>query len=192
MAAPRDKHQRILDAALKVFAAKGFYNTKVSEIARTAGVADGTIYNYFKSKDDILISLFEDQMDWILARLETLDGDIVQQITGYIALHLAIAVENPDLAEFITVELRQSEKFLREYENPKFSQYLRTLSSLIEEGRVQGVFREGIDARLVARAIFGALDELMLTLTLSQKSRPIDAAAVAAQVAELFLSGLKA
>ncbi len=132
----KEKRARILDGALKIFAAKGFYNTRVSEIAKKAGVADGTIYNYFKSKDDILISLFEDRMERILQRLrEELAGDVQSQIRRYIELHLSLATLEPELAEFITVELRQSDKFLREYGNPKFADYLRVLTNLIEKGR---------------------------------------------------------
>ena len=187
-----DKRGRILDAALTVFAAKGFYNTKVSEVAREAGVADGTIYNYFKSKDDLLITLFEDRMDWLLNRLrEELVGDAETQIHRYIELHLSIAESDPALAEFITVELRQSDKFLREYNNPKFAEYLRTLSNLIEAGQQAGTLREGIDAKLVSRAIFGALDEILLTLTLAQKTRSIDVSKTARQVADLYLVGLR-
>src|SRR5271167_684787 len=71
--APRggDKRERILDAAVRVFAKKGFYATRVSEVARAAGVADGTIYLYFKSKDELLVSLFEDRVERLLSFLET-------------------------------------------------------------------------------------------------------------------------
>jgi TetR/AcrR family fatty acid metabolism transcriptional regulator len=187
-----DKRARILDGALRVFAAKGFYNTRVSEVAKEAGVADGTIYNYFKSKDDLLISLFEDRMARILSRLEAeLKGDVEARIRRYIELHLSMAEVDPELAEFVTVELRQSDKFLREYDNPKFQEYLRVLSSLIEQGQAQGVFRRGLEARLMARAIFGALDELVLTLTWSRRGRRTDVAEAAHQVSELVLGGLR-
>lgn len=191
MASTPGKRERILDAALTVFAAKGFYNTKVSEIAREAGVADGTIYNYFRSKDDILIELFEDRMDWILGRLaEELKGNVVSRIARYIELHLMLAESEPKLAEFITVELRQSDKFLREYNNPKFSEYLGVLSSLIEQGQEEGVLREQVDPKLVSRAIFGALDEILLSLTLVRNARPLEVERIAHQVADLFLAGL--
>ena len=72
-----DKRQRILDAALKVFAERGYYNAKVAEVARQAGVADGTIYLYFENKDDLLINLFEDRMDFLIRRLrEDLDLNV--------------------------------------------------------------------------------------------------------------------
>ncbi|MBN1946378.1 MAG: TetR/AcrR family transcriptional regulator [Bradymonadales bacterium] len=186
-----DKRMRILEGALRVFAAKGFYKTRVSEIAKEAGVADGTIYNYFKSKDEILISLFEVKMDGILERLgQELKGGVEERLRKYIEAHLSLAVEDPALAEFITVELRQSDKFLREYKNPKFSQFLRVLSGLIEEGQQLGHFRSDLDARVVARAIFGALDEILLALTWASKSGEIQLAEIANQVADCFLCGL--
>jgi TetR/AcrR family fatty acid metabolism transcriptional regulator len=189
-AALNDKRARILEGALKVFAAKGFYTTKVSEIAKEAGVADGTIYNYFKSKDDILISLFEDRMDFVLHRLEEeLAGDTVARVRRYIELHLSLALIEPDLAEFITVELRQSDKFLREYKNPRFADYLRVLAQLIERGQVEGVFARDFDPRVTARAIFGALDEILLTLTWKHSGQG-DVEEAADQVVGLVLRGL--
>ena len=113
-----EKRRRILDGALRAFAKKGFYNTKVSEIASEAGVADGTIYLYFKNKDDLLISLFEDRMEWIIERLEgelaTTEGSVVEKVHKFIRLHFLLVLENRELAEFLTVELRQSAKFVKE------------------------------------------------------------------------------
>ncbi|MEM1348567.1 MAG: TetR/AcrR family transcriptional regulator, partial [Myxococcota bacterium] len=112
-----EKRRRILDGALRAFARKGFYNTKVSEIASEAGVADGTIYLYFKNKDDLLISLFEDRMEWVIERLETelsTGGSVVERLTAFVSLHFMLVEEERDLAEFITVELRQSAKFVKE------------------------------------------------------------------------------
>src|SRR5438477_7485595 len=117
------KRERILEAAVKIFAEKGFYNAKVSEIARVAGVADGTIYLYFKSKDDLLISLFEDRMERINANLrEAIEGTrgAEARIRRIVRLHLELVESNRAMAEVITVELRQSAKFIKEYANPKF------------------------------------------------------------------------
>ena len=191
-----EKRQRILNAALKVFAERGFYNSKVSEVARQAGVADGTIYLYFQNKDDLLINLFEDRMSWLIDRLTTelnrVGGPPLDRVRALIHLHLNMAVEEPELAEFITVELRQSAKFIKEYENPKFQAYLRVLRDLIEEGQRKGDIRPGLDARLVVRAVFGALDELLLTLTLASRNRSVDLKEAADHVADLFIEGMSA
>src|SRR5436309_12914212 len=116
------KRERILDAAVRVFAEKGFYNAKVSDVARLAGVADGTIYLYFKSKDDLLISLFEDRMERINAQVREAIASAKgapERLRRLCQLHQALVESNRPMAEVISVELRQSSKFIREYANPK-------------------------------------------------------------------------
>lgn len=190
-----DKRERILEGALKAFARSGFYNTKVSEIAREAGVADGTIYLYFDNKDDLLISLFEDRMEWIIDRLNTelalVEGGALDKISHLVKLHFELAIEHPNLAEFITVELRQSAKFVKEYKNPKFGDYLGILQGLVEQGQAGGEIRDDLDSRLISRAVFGALDEVLLQLTLS-RSKPTDVAKQASQVSDMLIRGLEA
>lgn len=189
-----DKRERILAGALKAFARKGFYNTKVSEIAGEAGVADGTIYLYFKNKDDLLISLFEDRMEWVIGRLEseldTIDGGAFDKLVRAVEMHFQLAADEPELAEFITVELRQSAKFMKEYKNPRFMDYLRILEGLVLEGQEEGQIREDLDARLIGRALFGALDEVLLVLTLA--SSPAGVQEKTRQVTEFFIEGLRA
>lgn len=188
-----EKRERILQGALKAFAKKGFYNTRVSEIAGEAGVADGTIYLYFKNKDDLLISLFEDRMEWIIDRLhcelEAVDGGVLDKLRAFVHMHFHLAVEHRDLAEFITVELRQSAKFVKEYKNPKFADYLKILQSLIEEGQEQKILRSDLDSKLVGRALFGALDEVLLQLTLARRP-PADVTDEAHQISEMIIDGL--
>lgn len=187
-----EKRERILEGALKAFAKKGFYNTKVSEIATEAGVADGTIYLYFKNKDDLLISLFEDRMEFLIERLTLelakIEGTL-EKFRAAITLHLQMCYEEPDLAEFITVELRQSAKFVKEYDNPKFHDYLHVIVAIVAEGQREGLVREDVDARLVARALFGSLDEMLLQLTLSE-AQPPEVAERARQLANLFIDGV--
>src|SRR5689334_16125522 len=117
------KRPRILEAAIRVFADKGFYNAKVSEIAREAGVADGTIYLYFKSKDDLLISLFEDRMEEVNETVRAAlasAADPVEKLRRVVHLHLSMVEKNRHVAEVLIVELRQSAKFIKEYGAPKF------------------------------------------------------------------------
>ncbi len=191
-----EKRIRILDAALKIFASRGFYNAKVSEVAKEAGVADGTIYLYFESKDALLIALFEDRMQRLIARandeIARSEGTVLDKIRQAIALHLSLVVDDPDLAEFITVELRQSGKFIKEYDNPKFTEYLRIFRDLILAGQEQGLIRRTVDARLVVRAIFGALDELLLTLSLTHRNRSVDINATVDGLCDIFFDGIRA
>src|SRR5580658_10791718 len=131
-----DKRERILDAAVRVFAKKGFYATRVSEVAKAAGVADGTIYLYFKSKDELLVSLFEDRVERLLAFLEAdlpRAGSASDKLRRIIELQLGLLEGERDLAEVLTVILRQSTKLLKEYAAPKFKAYLETIAAVVEE-----------------------------------------------------------
>lgn len=162
---PSDKRRRIIDAAVHVFAERGFYHARVSEVAAAAGVAGGTIYNYFKSKDDLLICLFEDRMDAILQGFRSeLAGLLTaaDKLRRFIELHLQMVEGDPHLAEVLTVELRQSSKFMREYKARKFGEYLAEIEQIIEAGRASGEFRADVDARILKRVVFGALDEVSL------------------------------
>lgn len=191
-----DKRERILSAAVKVFARNGFYNAKVSEVAREAGVADGTIYLYFKNKDDLLISAFEDRMTQVNERLRAellrVEGNALASLKRFLEMHLMLARENRELAEFITVELRQSSKFIKEYKNEKFGEYLRLLGDVLAQGQEEGSIRKDLDRHLISRALFGACDEMLLTLVLR---KDIPDSAIEARVSEmikLFIDGLGA
>ena len=190
-----DKHRRILEAAIKVFARNGFYNSKVAEIAREADVADGTIYLYFKNKDDILISLFEDKMNEIIAQLNSrLEGmtDPIEKIRVYIRAHFEMVRDHHDLMEVITVELRQSAKFMKEYDNKQFMRYLNILSDIIREGKDSGLIRKDVSPRIIKRALFGIMDELSLYLVLSGPNRKYKLDQMTREVSDFFIRGLTA
>jgi len=163
-----EKYHRIIEAATKVFAKKGFYQSKISEIAKEAKVADGTIYIYFENKDDILISLFEEQMKAVIdnmkAQISGID-DPAKRLERFASTHLGLIEKNQDMAEIIQVELRQSGKFMKEYKNEKFIQYL----DIIE----------------------GALDEVSRFWVLSSR-RHYDIRTLARQISEYFLNGIRA
>jgi TetR/AcrR family fatty acid metabolism transcriptional regulator len=195
--APEGKRERILDAAIKVFAAEGFYNAKVSQIAHEAGVADGTIYLYFKSKDDLLINLFEDRMERVNANLrEAIETESTAKarLRRIVKLHLELVEQNRDMAEVISVELRQSSKFIREYSNPKFAEFLRTIAGAVVEGQRTGELRTGIDPYVFARALFGALDEIALAWLVKHpgSKASIELPRAAEMLGDLFIDGLAA
>jgi len=188
-----DKHKRILDAAISVFARNGFYNSKVAEIAKEAKVADGTIYLYFKNKDDILIKLFEDKMNEMIGALTTaLEGvtDPIEKIRVYIRSHFAMVAANPDLMEVITVELRQSTKFMKEYANEQFNRYLKILSDMIREGKDKGLIRDDISPGIQKRALFGMMDELSLYLVLAGDKGKYDIEQMYKEASDSFIRGL--
>jgi TetR/AcrR family fatty acid metabolism transcriptional regulator len=187
-----EKYRTILNAAKQVFAREGFYNSKVSEIAREAHVADGTIYLYFKNKDDILISLFEEELTRIIklvkAELEGVD-DPRAKIVKFCENHLVMIESDKSLAEVIQVELRQSNKFMREYKNKYFLSYLNIVAEIIIEGQQKELFRKDIKPEIAARVIFGSLDELSTHLITSKRKR-FDVHDVATEVASYFINGL--
>ena len=158
-----EKKNRIIEAAVKVFALKGFYLAKVSDVAKAADVADGTIYLYFKNKDDLLISLFEQKMELILQRFrERLQNivDPVEKLHNLIDLYFELIEEDKDLADVFQVELRQSTKFLKDYHNQKFFDFLSLIASIIQEGMENGYFRADLNLDVVKIMIFGTLDEV--------------------------------
>ena len=159
-----DKRARILDGAVKVFAKRGFFHARVSDVAKASGVADGTIYLYFKSKDEILISIFEDRMEWILAELKKRMAKLKSaqaKLEEFIDFHIMLAASYPDVCDVITIELRQSNKFMKEYANTRFLEYQSLIGDILREGKDDGTFRGDIDPAVVKRAIFGALLELV-------------------------------
>lgn len=181
-------------SALKVFAEKGFFGAKVADIAEDAGVADGTIYLYFRSKDDILISLFEHQMEratQVLREATSQGTTSTDKIGRFIGAYAEMAKENRHAVEVITIELRQSAKFMKEYENPRFAEFLKLIAQVIEEGQQRGELRADIPAPLAARVLFGALDELLLWWV-SAKNEKLDIARAGQQLVELVLGGLSA
>jgi len=163
MARTNNKKELIIDAAIKVFARKGFYNSKVADVAKSAGVADGTIYLYFKNKDDLLISLFETKMEEILKRFSSLIEKKIsadKKLREFISLYFLMIEQDQDLAEVFQVELRQSSKFLKDYHNQKFIDFLNIIGAIIEEGIAQSLFSKSISIHNVKLLVFGALDEL--------------------------------
>ena len=170
-----DKRERILTAAERIFARRGFFAAKVSDVAKEAGVADGTIYLYFKSKDDLLISLFERRMEEVNSRLRDATADIVsprEQLRAFIKTYLQLVHDEPTAAEVLTIELRQSSKFMKEYENPQFADFLRLLGGIITAAQDKGEIDASIPSHVAARMIFGMLDELALAWVLAKQPFP--------------------
>ncbi len=191
--APGDKRERILRAAVKVFARKGFYASRVNEIAKAAGVADGTIYLYFKSKDELLTSLFEDRIERLLVLLKE-ECDRVpaspDKVRRLIEFQLGLLEGERDLAEVITVNLRQSSRLLKQYATKRFTEYLELMASVIAEGQRRGDLRADVSPRIMARAIFGALDGIAMTWALGS-AEVGGLKRAASQLADVMLMGLQ-
>lgn len=187
-----DKHDLILDAAIAVFAEKGFHHARISDVARRANVADGTIYLYFRNKDDLLLSIFEEKMGVLLAGLrEALDGltDPFERVRAFARYHFRQVQEHHALAEVLQIELRLSNKFLKEYRPEKLWEYLGVFADIVRDGQRLGVIRDTVDPFVTMWAFFGALDEIAMQWVLARRHRfSLDAAAD--QVADTFIRGL--
>ena len=187
------KRERILKAAIKVFAKNGFYATRVSEIAKAASVADGTIYLYFKNKDDVLVTIFEEGIERLLTILREVaesDEPFENRIQRIIELQLGLMEEQRDLAEVITVNLRQSSRLLKQYATPLFMQYIDVIADVVRAGQEEGTFRKDLNPRVVARCLFGAIDAILLTWALGEGDPPALRKA-ATHCSSLFLEGLR-
>jgi len=188
-----DKREAILRAATSVFAHNGYFNSKVADIAREAGVADGTVYLYFKSKEEILHQIFDRSVDEALAAAReeiSLISDPRDKLRRIALLHLERLGADRDLAVVFQVELRGSTKFMEEFSAAGFAEYLSLIRTTFEEGQQAGVFREDLNSNVVAKIVFGALDEMATNWILSKRRYKL--APMADQVLDILLNGVKA
>ena len=192
MARPRavDKRRRILEAAVKVFARKGYYAARVSDIAKKARVADGTIYLYFRNKEDILVRLFDEVMaEHVLQVREAVlaMSSTSERLLAVAERHLAVLGGNRDLAVVFQVELRQSTRFMERFTASWLHDYFELLDEVMKEGQRDGSLRADINRKLAAKIFFGALDEMVTSWILAAK--PSGLSDLAAPVVDLFLRG---
>lgn len=187
------KRERILRAAIRVFARTGFYDARVADIAKEAKIADGTIYLYFKNKDDVLVTIFEDRLTRLIAFLDR----AIQAEVGFdaklrrvVEAQLGLLRGQRELAEVITINLRQSTRLMKEYAAPLFNQYLDLVARMVSEAQEQKQVRSDVSPRIVARTIFGALDGIALTWALGGQDDE-QLVRAAHQVADILVAGLK-
>jgi TetR/AcrR family fatty acid metabolism transcriptional regulator len=186
-----DKRDAILRAAVKVFARHGYFQSQVADVARVAGVAAGTVYLYFRSKDDLLVSIFDRTMrDAIEEGRAALTGiaDPAERLRRIARLHLERLGRDRDLAVVVQVELRQSIKFMERFSATHLQDYLNIIRKTIADGQASGVFRSDVSATTAAKVFFGALDEMATNWMLSR--RKYDLAGDADAVTSLIIGGL--
>jgi len=186
-----DKRDALLRAAIDTFAARGFFNAQVADVARAAGVAAGTVYLYFRSKDDLLISIFERTMKEAIADGRRSVGalsDPVDRLREIARLHLGRLGRDRALAVVFQVELRQSTKFMERFSSTQLREYLGIIRNVIADGQARQVFRSGISPTLAAKLFFGALDEMATNWILSRRKYSLVAEADA--IVDLFVGGL--
>ncbi len=186
-----DKYQRILDAAVDVIAENGYFGSPVSAIAARAGVADGTIYLYFKSKDDVLRTAIDTVFDRFHAQVQdkfrTLTDPRAQ--LEYIAqVHLESHSVNRNMAIIMQTEMRQSAKFIAEFSHHHLVKYIQLVREIIRRGQQTGLFRADVSDGVVAHCMFGAIDELLSSAVFT--GRTYDSLATATQVVDVLLNGI--
>jgi len=192
-ASGNEKYQRILDAAVEVIAENGYFNSPVSAIAARAGVADGTIYLYFKSKDEVLRTAIDANFNrfhqQVLQRFETVK-DPREQLEYIAQVHLETSTANRSMAIVMQTEVRQSAKFIAEFSHHHLVKYIAVVREVVRRGQAQGVFRKDISDGIVAHCMFGAIDELLSSAVFT--GRVYDAKTTAAQVVDVLLNGIRA
>ena len=187
------KRDLLLRAAIDVFAARGFFNAQVADVARAAGVAAGTVYLYFRSKDDLLVSIFEqtvreaiDQGHATVAPLR----DPIEQLRAIARVHLDRLGRDRALAIVFQVELRQSTKFMERFSSTLLREYIGLIRTVMIDGQKTGAFRKELNPTLAAKLFFGGLDEMATNWVLSRRRYSLVSEADA--IVDLFVGGLRA
>jgi TetR/AcrR family fatty acid metabolism transcriptional regulator len=190
---PAPKRDAILRAATDVFAESGYFNAQVADVARAAGVAAGTVYLYFRSKDDLLVSIFERSMRQAIADGRTMAAgvrDPRERLRRFAALHLGRLGRDRKLAVVFQVELRQSTKFMERFSSTLLRDYLGLIRDAIADGQRAGIFRPDLKPTVAAKMFFGLLDEMATNWILSRRRYSLGADADA--VVDLFVNGVRA
>lgn len=172
-----EKRKRILESAIHTFGRRGFHEARVAEIAAAARVAEGTVYLYFRNKEDLLGVVFDETMDDVLARARAIrqsESPAADRLTQILDLHLSFLGSDRDLASVFQIELRRSARLVERFSRSKLVEYFRLLEGLLKEGIERGEFRSDLDTRLAVRILFGAADEILSEWLLS--GTPVPAA----------------
>jgi TetR/AcrR family fatty acid metabolism transcriptional regulator len=192
-----DKYQRILDAAIEVIAQNGFFHSRVAEIAERAGVADGTIYLYFKNKDELLMAAIDSAFHRFIRRaraaLETIT-DPCEKLRRIAFLHLEGLGSKRNLAIVFQTELRHSLKCLGQFSHNLMVEYFDLIKGVLREGQEAGAFRADMSVTMAAHCFFGSLDEIVTTWILSERERDREhhLSGLADSVVSIVLHGVEA
>jgi len=175
-----NKRERILQAAIHAFSSQGFYRTRITDIARAAKVADGTVYLYFESKEQLLAAIFNESMscfmDWSRGEIFELEG-AEDQLRRLLSLHLESIGKDRELATVFQVEMRHSVRFLRETSRAELREYLSGRQRILDQGKEEGAFREDLDTWFAAKCIFALVDEAATNWVLSDKDYALEESA---------------
>ncbi|MBD3871261.1 MAG: TetR/AcrR family transcriptional regulator [Acidobacteria bacterium] len=166
------KRNRILRAAIEVFASKGYFAARMTDVASEAKVADGTLYLYFEGKEHLLMSIFDDVLGRFIERLDTEIAaieDPIEKLSVMIRLHLETVGRDHALANVLQIETRHSRRFMSLFTRGKLGEYLNRVRDIIVEGQELGAFRGDISPGLATNLVFGAVDELVTSWLLADR-----------------------
>jgi TetR/AcrR family transcriptional regulator, fatty acid metabolism regulator protein len=186
-----EKYQRILDSAVDVIAERGYFKSPVSEIAKRAGVADGTVYLYFKNKDEVLRTAIDRTFAKFYKQIEDAFATVTdprEQLEYIAAVHLDSHRVNRSMVVLMQTEMRQSAKFIEEFSQHHLVKYIQIVREVIRRGQEEGIFRRDVSDGVVAHCMFGAIDELLSSAVFT--GRVYDAKVTAAQVIDVLLNGI--
>ncbi|MGB9668319.1 MAG: TetR/AcrR family transcriptional regulator [Thermosulfidibacteraceae bacterium] len=185
------KRDLIIDAAEKVFASKGYHNARILDVAREAGVAEGTIYLYFESKEDLLLAIFKDRMSkWVGDLKERLKGsslDPLMKLRLIIESHFKTLYENPHWAQLVQIELRACSVFMRGGSAPELREYIRVIEEVLEEGKEKNIFSGDLNIWVSARMLLGIMDEFSTIWVLKRK---LELPSLVDVVLEIYTKGI--
>ena len=187
-----DKYQRILQAAAKVFARRGFYQSTVADVARSAGVAGGTIYLYFANKDDILVKLFDQKMREVFAGFRrAVDGAEggVAKLRQLVRYHLSAFAQDRNMAIIYQAETRRNNRVVEVQVREMAKMYADLVAEIIEVGQQEGIFRKNLYVGLVKQVMVGAMDEVIFTWL--NAGCQYDLMTMADPLVALFISGIE-
>jgi TetR/AcrR family fatty acid metabolism transcriptional regulator len=169
VAPKQDKRRILLQAAVRVFARKGYHECRVGDIAVEAGVAHGLLYHYFSSKEEVLETIFRDT--WTLM-LETIHGvqepgePARESLRKVAAIVLRTWRNDPDLVRVLVREVTRSQHLQEEIE--EIDEAFATLRGIIERGQGTGEFRSELDPQFASTVFYGALDEILTGWVMGQ------------------------
>ena len=186
-----EKKRRIEAAAIQVMAQNGYHRTTVSQIARAAGVADGTIYLYFENKDDLLLKTIDEITERFIQDgikiLATKDSPI-ECLRMWARLHLENLGSDENLACIFQIELRHNVSLMKRFSETKLRKYFSYVEGYIHKAQDQGQVRTDINPWLAAKILFGALDEAATNWVLSNKD--YDLVDMAEPTLDILLNGM--
>ena len=187
-----EKRTKILGAAARVFAREGFYSARIGDVANEAGVAHGTVYLYFESKDDLLISLFRESLSEVVQHVKAeiqKEKNAEDKLRKMISLQLELIETNPDLTALMLIELPQTGKFLSSDSIDGLAAYIDMIADILNEGIAEKVFDDSIDANVIATVIYSGIQGIATRWVLEKMTYPLNE--VADEISEMFLKGIE-